>query len=87
MVGPLLGMSDVERRRQIQHISQRMAAPLRAVHGNLPPRALALLTPVAEPSLGSAWLQNAPPPRLGYRAERGLRRVLRAIAERGQWHA
>ncbi len=87
LVKRLSALPKAERRRQIEAISQRMTAPLGAVRAKLPPRALSLLSPIAERDLADTWLQQAPPPRLGYRAEPGLRQILSMIAERGSWHA
>lgn len=79
-------LGDNERRAKIAAISRQMIAPLSNHGQGMPTRALALLAPFVERSVGEAWLRQAPAPRIGYAAEPGLRRVLRTIAERGTWH-
>lgn len=78
-----------QRRQRISTITARMHAPLVATSHTraMSRRALALLAPLAHHEVGQTWLAQSPPPRPGYRAEAGLRQVLRTIAERGSWHA
>lgn len=45
----------------------------------LPARALGLLAANADRMRGRRWLANSAPPRAGFRAERGLRTLLRAL--------
>lgn len=85
LVSELTALEDAARQQRIQVISRRIARPTVSPCVPMTPRALAILAPVAERSLGQAWLKNAPPPRPGYRVEPGLRCVLMKIAESGRW--
>lgn len=85
LLAELSALDNAARRARIQAISVGIAAPIRAAVATMPPRALTLLAPIAERSLAHEWFTNTPAPRMGYRAEHGLRRVLRTVAERGRW--
>jgi hypothetical protein len=69
------------RRKRIRDIAS-MLSPTLADEPVLPPPAQALLARTVSKRVGRSWLQNAKPPRPGFRPEPALVEVIRRIA----WH-
>jgi hypothetical protein len=75
----LASLSSAARRREIERITAALRPALPS-HPCLPPRALALIAPLAPKPDGRRWLESAPPPRPDYRPEPGLREIVRRVA-------